>query len=71
LAYVTDMHHGLNLKGIDNVSKIEYAKKHTKKLIWSSSEVKKVHRRAEKDMHKVMSFAVLKERHQDAMVDGV
>jgi hypothetical protein len=42
LAYVTDMHHGLNLTGIDNMRKIEYAKKHVSKLLWSSSWVKRV-----------------------------
>jgi ABC-type phosphate/phosphonate transport system ATPase subunit len=33
LAYVTDIHHGLNLTGIDNMHKIEYAKKHSSKLL--------------------------------------
>jgi hypothetical protein len=47
LAYVTDMHHGLNLTGIDNMCKIEYAKKHARKLVWSSSQVKRVQRQAE------------------------
>jgi hypothetical protein len=32
MAYVTDMHHGLNLTGIDNIRKIQYGKKHTKNL---------------------------------------
>jgi hypothetical protein len=31
LAYVTDMHHDLNLTGIDNVRKIEYTKKDSRK----------------------------------------
>jgi ABC-type phosphate/phosphonate transport system ATPase subunit len=46
LAYVTDMHHGLNLTGIDNMHKIEYAKKHASKLVWSSSQVKRLQRQA-------------------------
>jgi hypothetical protein len=50
LAYVTDMHHGLNLTGIDNMRKIEYAKKYASKLLWSSSQVKRLHRQAEIDM---------------------
>jgi hypothetical protein len=69
--YVADMHHGLNLTGIDNIPMIQYGKKHTKKRFWSSAEVKRVQRKAERDMQDVVSFAVIKERHQYALVDGV
>jgi hypothetical protein len=71
MAYVTDMHHGLNLTGIDNIRKIHYGKKRTKKRFWSSAEVKRVQRKAERDMQELISFTVIKERHQDALVDGV
>jgi hypothetical protein len=54
ILYITDMHHGLNLTGIDNIRSIEYAKKHSRKLLWSSSEVKKVQRHAEKYMQEVI-----------------
>jgi hypothetical protein len=71
MAYVTDMHHGLNLMGIDNIRKIQYGKKHTKKRFCSSAEVKRVQRKAERDMQEVISFTIIKERHQDALVDVV
>jgi hypothetical protein len=71
MAYVTYMHNGLNLMGIDNIRKIQYGKKHTQKLFWSSSEVKRVQRKAEQDMQEVVSFTVNKERNEDALVDGV
>jgi hypothetical protein len=60
LVYITDMHHDLNITGIDNVHNIEYAQKHTKKLIWSSSEVNKLQRRAEKEMQEVIFFTLIK-----------
>jgi hypothetical protein len=71
LAYVTDMHHGLNLTGIDNMRKIDYAKKHASKLIWSSSQVTRLQRQAEIDIQEVISFNVIKETHQETNVDGV
>jgi hypothetical protein len=71
LAYSTDMHHGLNLTGIDNMRKIEYTKNHASKLVWSSSQVKIVQRQAEIHMQDVISFTVIKETHQETNVDGV
>jgi hypothetical protein len=71
LAYITDMHHGLNLTGIDNMRKIEFAKKHASKLVWSSSQVNRVQRQAEIHMQEVISFTVVKETHQETYVDGV
>jgi hypothetical protein len=67
--YVTDMRHGLNLTGIDNVRNIEYAKKHSKKLLWASSEVKKVQRHAEKDMQEVIYLASVL-NHQELKMGG-
>jgi hypothetical protein len=51
MAYVTVMNHGLNLTGINNICKIQYGDKHTKKILWSSSEVKRVQKKTERDMH--------------------
>jgi hypothetical protein len=70
-AYITDMHHGLNLTVIDNMRKIEYAKKHAIKLLWSPLQVKRLQRQAEIDMQGVISFTVIKETHQETNVDGV
>jgi hypothetical protein len=70
MAYVTYMHHGLNLIGIDNTRTIRYDKKHTNKLFWSSSEVKRVQRKADQDMQEVIHVTVIKERHKYALVDG-
>jgi hypothetical protein len=71
LAYVKDMHHRLNLTGIDNMRKIEHDTKHMSKLVWSSSQAKRVQRQAEIDMQEVISFSLIKETHQKTMVDGV
>jgi hypothetical protein len=71
LAYITDMHHGLNLTGIYNMREIEYANKHAIKLLWSSSQVKRVQRQAEIHMQEVIYFTVIKETHQETNVDGV
>jgi hypothetical protein len=68
MAYVTDMHHGLNVTGIDNrlyvrKIKIQYlgmarSKAYNKetKLFWSSSEVKRVPRKAERDMQEEVIY---------------
>jgi hypothetical protein len=50
--------------------KIEYANKHASKLLWSSSQVKRVQRQSEIDMQEVISFTVIKETHQETNVDG-
>jgi hypothetical protein len=62
MAYIADMHHILNLTGIDNIRKIQYDKKHTKKLFWSSLEVKRVQIKAERDVQEVIHFTVSSNR---------
>jgi hypothetical protein len=39
--------------------------------MWSSGLVKSVHHQIKKDMSQELSFSVIKERHQELMVDGV
>jgi hypothetical protein len=71
----TDVRHGhaswAQPERIDSMRKIEYAKKHARKLLWSSSQVKRVQKQAEIDMQEVISFTVIKETHQDMNVDVV
>jgi hypothetical protein len=72
LVYITDMHHGLNLTGIDNMRKIEYSNKQASKLLWLSSQVKRIQWHAEIDMQEVIIYpTAIKEIHQETDMDGV
>jgi hypothetical protein len=72
MARVMDLHHGFKLYGHDAFRPVEPNYMGEKRLIWSSSSVKRVFRKMEIEMKDEISFKVIRDRNAKGhIVDGV
>jgi hypothetical protein len=70
LAKTVGMNHGVNLSGIDAIRGIDESL-NGRKLLWMASSVQKVMRQEEQQMVNEIDSTVIKEEHQDKVVDGI
>jgi predicted nucleic acid-binding Zn-ribbon protein len=72
MARVMDLHHGFNLSGLDAFRLVEPNYMGEKRLLWSSSSVKRVFRKIEIEMKDEISFKVIRDRNgKGQIVDGI
>jgi hypothetical protein len=68
---VVDIHHRLNLCGLDNLRLIEPAELGAERLMWSSSSAKRVFTKIEEKMSDEIIFKTISNKHIDKKVEVV
>jgi hypothetical protein len=72
MARVMDLHHGFNLNGLGTFRLVEPNYMGEKRLIWSSSSVKRVFRKKEIEMKDEISLKVIRDSNgKGQIVDGI